>query len=189
MQPKRRKVFTSSTNMRSDMVAVVVFEISSRSKSSRALTIQDSFSAEKNQVHVLSLETFLDMGMEVLKSSTIASEMQGNIVYHLGNVNFPSICRQANAWELTSKLIGAGAYPGPNGVWISSVALSLEDMGVLTAWQSAGLVMEKAGDSWQITDYGFKHLQRSRRCDSFQRFFKPREHIPVANWSCWEMID
>ena len=116
MAPKKRTVFmTASNDLRTDMVAVVLYEISSKSRSSKVLTIQDCFSTEMFQVHVLSLQTFLDMGVQKLKSAVIASEMRGNVVYHFSNINLPAVCRKPMAWELVSKLVGAGAYPGPNG--------------------------------------------------------------------------
>ena len=83
VQPKRRKTHVSATNeLRSDMLAISLYEITNRNRADRTLWVQSQMEDEAGEIRLLAYEQFLRIGMETLKHSTIASALSSEASYH-----------------------------------------------------------------------------------------------------------
>lgn len=189
IQPKRRKVHVTATNeMRSDMIAVSVYEVTNRSRKERSLCIQSKMEEEMSQVRLLAAEAFLAVGMDNLKRSMVESALTSEATYHFEGVPLPRQCHDHEGWSVLTHIVNAGAYPGPFALWSPSPTLGEDARRCLQDFIAAGLVSELQPGMFQVTVMGMKYLQRSRVCKSHRHVFHRRE-VPVLEWTQWELLD
>ena len=75
-EPKRRKVHIPATNeLRTDMIAVAVCEVTNRNRRDRSLVVQSTMEDESSQIRLLSAESFLTVGMDRLKAMMVESAL------------------------------------------------------------------------------------------------------------------
>ena len=82
-EAKRRKTHISATNeLRTDMLAIALYEISSRNRAERTLHVTSQMNDADGQIHLLGYDEFLRIGMGKLRSAIIASELSSEASFH-----------------------------------------------------------------------------------------------------------
>ena len=60
----------------------------------------------------------------------------------------------------------------------------------LQGFLAAGVVVESSiQGAYQLTPFGMRAVQYSRRCTDFNRFFQRRNSVALKDWTHWELID
>ena len=186
--PKRRKVHISpSTMLRSDMLAIAMYEIEGGEREPRRQTISPS--RVDTDVHIISIETLLAMGYDRLKASFVRCKFEGIGSFHFSGMPLPQICHTEIGWTLVSAIVGACAGPCSEVVWTAPPTLTSEEVAILSALVEGGLIRSVTPNTYALTMKGFENLRRSRHVGNFKLLFRRRKAIEVGQMTHWELMD
>ena len=190
--PHSQKVMDSvSLLLRPDHVAVAMYDVTSFNVdpgSGLCMTASSSMSAG-SKITMLSLDTFLNMTMPVLKERMLLCKENSEPRYHLQTGRCPANVDGQLVSFVLGRLVDAEAYPGPCKVMYTVDGDGEQVHGCLEALAACGLVVALPGPSWQLTPRGLNVMKISREVSQFHKVFHVRASLPYAQRTQWELLD
>ena len=183
---------TPSSKLRSDHVAISLYNVTLRDPNTKSFNVQSSMNdtGSKSEIHIIGLESFLAVGMNAMKAQLFKCDFQTAAQYHFSGQWLPKHCQSVEGWKITTALVNASAYPGPASFWKASTTVTTTTSAILNDFVASGLVKqgEREG-TYQITQFGFDNLTRSRQTHNHRQALKRRKHLALIELSQWELLD
>ena len=189
-KPKRRKLMQSpASELRSDHIACVSYNIAFRDKATRAFHVSSkAFGSSQADVELISFDILLSIGPEKMKRFVLKTDLGSDQLFHFSGVALPHECHAEIGWRIVTQLMDANAYPGQHGKWIPPPGFSDANGIVLQNFIVAGLV-EVAGTGFRITSFGLVKMQRARSTQNPRHAFVPSSKKPLMDYTQYELID
>ena len=185
VSPKQQKLMRSpASSLRGDHVAVSVASIQSKSRSTRSMTVCGDRHGSTSSIRLISLASFLELGMERLKQAFLKVVLSPSVLYNFIGVSLDSACHSMAGQVALTTLVDANAVPAGDLFHMANASQDLLDMFKL--FEAEGLVASfDNGQCWQLTARGVTSMRYSLHCVDFQRFYVPRL-VPLVDRTEWD---
>ena len=134
------------------------------------------------------MQTILAVGVQNTISKTICMELEDAAIYNFSGQPLSEQSRGTAGRAVITALVASFAFPGRSDCWIAPPDLNDEQLHALHEFQAAGLVTELRSGCFQLSEAGFRCLQRSRQTCKYNHFFKVREDVAVEDLTHWELL-
>ena len=172
LKPAGMKSTNVLTSLRTDHVAVRMYEVRDKDWGQHTLTIASTMERDTSDagVKLLSLDAFYKLGFAKIASSFVRCSCLPQVTYFFQGVSLPQYCHGAAGRAAVTCLINAGAYPSI-GAWYDLPDMHDDDLtatdvsfrGALQEFTDNGLVKRTWGRyRFQITEDGFKYVRKAR---------------------------
>lgn len=141
-----------------------------------------------SNVRLLSLQTFLEIGMQKLKTYFFRCKEATSARYFLKSAVMPAERECIRKMpDVVTALMNAEAYPGPFKKFWPPTG-DIDFMSCLDALKLSGLVDELEGGFWQLTGAAMDNIVHARLVEEVKPLFERRRCAPKG-MTQWEMLD
>lgn len=175
VSPKQQKLMRSPvSSLRGDHVAISVASIESRDRAARRMTVAGQRHGVVSNIRVMSLASFLELGMQRVKDGFLRVTVAPSVVYNLHGLSLQETCHSMTGRRAITRLMEANAVPAGDLYYVSDGDY-LDVLSVFGVLEEAGLVQSfDNGKCLQFTDRAMACLRYYLDCVNFERFFSAR---------------
>lgn len=180
MKPKAQKSVSLLASLRSDHVAVRLYDVRDVHPESRTISIvlQLEESASADQVMLISLFLFLHMGSEAMATSMQECDVQPEVSYFFQGLRLSTLALGPQGCMVVTRLVNAGAYPDVGGTfcWVAKerddeMPLDIAFEAVISELGEKKLVKCLTECRYQIIQFGFYHVRKVQTQQNKQSAF------------------
>ncbi len=134
------------------------------------------------------IETFKQYQIEMLEKHLNKATFADWTLCNFHGRPLPDRCHTKTATALTTRIVAAGAWPGPDGVWTCPSDISSIDQEVLQDLVDANLIEMVQDGKYRITGLGMGYLQRHRQVTNIKPLLTANRDVDPLDWTHWEHI-
>ena len=190
-----QKSMNELSSMRQDHMAVAVYDVHYVDFQQSKLSVMSQVEkgvTDMSNVRLLSMDGFLKAGWLPIAKDLLQCSPSTNVRYCFVDVVLPQEAKGQIHCDVVTDLVNAEAFPGPCGTMeFNETTRTSEFIACLVAFKELGLVVEILKNRFQITEDGYGRLRQlvdSKEGEKFTRVMQPRVHLPMQQWSHWELI-
>ena len=189
LEPKRRKRATGSFDTRSECVAVERMMVDSQDYATKSLLVSTKAFERDYSTELMNAAVFRRFSYNVLLESLYRCKLSSELTYHFSGLPLTAACHSKVGHGVLTKMVSAGAYPGP-GKWYSAPDdLSKDQQAVMQELVDEDLLERHGTHHFKISNQGMAHLKHSTRASGFQALLKDKpENEATLEWSHHQLL-